>query len=177
VSCSKGAPSFRFNYPQRARLVEPFRQAAGELGWHVLNHQNRGCAAVGNRGTMSASARGPPVLAAIATTSRARTGPATDDGGRGARSEPGRASGPGSDRPPALRSNAAINAGPISSIDCRVDSRGLATISTAPSSNARIAAAVPGPACALTTTTGRGVSLMMYPMAPMPSSSGISMSW
>src|SRR5437879_3260092 len=53
---------------------------------------------------------------------------------------------------------------------------GLATISTAPSSRARIAAAVPGPAWALTTTIGRGDSDMMYPMAPRPSSSGSSRS-
>jgi hypothetical protein len=38
---------------------------------------------------------------------------------------------------------------------------GLATISTAPRSSARIAVAVPGPACALTTTIGRGDSDMM----------------
>ena len=47
------------------------------------------------------------------------------------------------------------------SIAARSASCGLATISTAPSSNARMAAPVPGPACALTTTMGRGVSDMM----------------
>src|SRR5439155_346094 len=54
----------------------------------------------------------------------------------------------------------------------RLASSGFATISSAPSSSARIAAPVPGPACALTTTIGRGDSDMMYPIAPRPSSSG-----
>src|SRR5439155_8320957 len=58
----------------------------------------------------------------------------------------------------------------------RLASSGFATISTAPSSSARMAAPVPGPAWALTTTMGRGVSDMMYPIAPRPSSSGISRS-
>ena len=47
------------------------------------------------------------------------------------------------------------------SIAARSASCGLATISTAPSSSARIAASVPGPAWALTTTMGRGASDMM----------------
>ena len=49
----------------------------------------------------------------------------------------------------------------------------LGTSSTAPSSSARIALGDPVPACALTTTTGRGDSDMMYPMASSPPSSGI----
>src|SRR5439155_131134 len=74
------------------------------------------------------------------------------------------------------RRTAARRSGPIRSSAARVASSGFATISTAPSSSARIAAPVPGPAWALTTTMGRGASDMMYPIAPRPSSSGISRS-
>src|SRR5688572_25818611 len=54
---------------------------------------------------------------------------------------------------------------------------GFLTKSTAPSSSARMAGSRPdSDAAPLNMTTGRGVSLMMYPSAPIPSSSGISIS-
>jgi len=60
------------------------------------------------------------------------------------------------------RRTAAMSSGASAASAARPASGGgLATISTAPSSRARIAVAVPGPAWALTTTMGRGDSDMM----------------
>src|SRR5258705_10358216 len=132
---------------------------------------------VGSCGTRSARARGPPVEAATATASVARPRKASSGGwttGAG-----GRAMTLTCDTSAAsARRTAAINSGASAASAARPDAvgGGLATISTAPSSNARIAVAVPGPAWALTTTMGRGDSDMMYPIAPRPSSSGISRS-
>src|SRR5712691_3058753 len=130
---------------------------------------------VGSEGTRSARARGPPVEAAIATARRAR--------GRNPGSGAWR-TGTGGRASTETREISAARAARTASWSRGARPRsaslvafsGLATISTAPSSRARIAAAVPGPACALTTTIGRGDSDMMYPMAPRPSSSGISRS-
>ena len=127
-------------------------------------------------GTTSARARGPPVEEAIARHKRAR--PGTWERGMGAVSPRGGRARTGSRwmsatraarRASMRRRTSHTRPGPPSSVV-------LATSSTAPSSSARIAASVPGPAYALTTTTGRGASDMMYPMAPRPSSSGISRS-
>ena len=59
------------------------------------------------------------------------------------------------------RRTAARSSGPMRTSAARLASSGFATISIAPSSRARIAAPVPGPACALTTTIGRAASDMM----------------
>ena len=115
---------------------------------------------VGNEGTRSARARGPPVDAAMATASRAR--------GRSPSSGAWR-TGTGGRASTDTREMSAARAARTASCSCGASARsasfvelsGFATISTAPSSRARIAAAVPGPACALTTTMGRGDSDMM----------------
>ena len=130
---------------------------------HVLHDDDAGAAVPAGRcGTSSASARGPPVEAAIATHDRARPGSATERRPDGAAARR------------AGQHRQAMNVGGASRAERteqpirepaggrrRVRSSSLATRSTAPSSSARIAAAVPGPAYELTTTIGRGDSDMM----------------
>jgi len=112
----------------------------------VLHHDDAAPAPGASLGTTSHSARGPPVEAAMATHPRARPGSARKSGlaaaPRGVRASTGSRSTPAVS---AARTEARTRS-PNCSSAAASRASSFATRSMAPSSSARIAAAVPGPA-------------------------------